>query len=99
MRGSVQAEQFSYCQPWMLAWGYRKQNLVAELVSYNADIMCLQVCCIHPALPSTKKGCTLHPTKTLLLCWTAEAATQPCRCTASSEEGLSEHARRSGGGH
>lgn len=39
----VQAEQFSYCQPWMLAWGYRKQNLVAELVSYNADIMCLQV--------------------------------------------------------
>ena len=27
----------------MLAWGYRKQNLVAELVSYNADIMCLQV--------------------------------------------------------
>ena len=44
LRGDwVQAEQFSYCQPWMLAWGYRKQNLVAELVSYNADIMCLQV--------------------------------------------------------
>ena len=42
----VQAEQFSYCQPWMLAWGYRKQNLIAELVSYNADIMCLQVCYI-----------------------------------------------------
>ena len=42
-RLGVQAEQFSYCQPWMLAWGYRKQNLVAELVSYNADIMCLQV--------------------------------------------------------
>ena len=43
----MQAEQFSYCQPWMLAWGYRKQNLIAELVSYNADIMCLQVCCNH----------------------------------------------------
>ena len=42
-RLGVQAEQFSYCQPWMLAWGYRKQNLIAELVSYNADIMCLQV--------------------------------------------------------
>ena len=40
---NAQAEQFSYCQPWMLAWGYRKQNLIAELVSYNADIMCLQV--------------------------------------------------------
>ena len=47
----MQAEQFSYCQPWMLAWGYRKQNLIAELVSYNADIMCLQVSCSHPALP------------------------------------------------
>lgn len=40
----LQAEQFSYCQPWMLAWGYRKQNLIAELVAYNADVMCLQVC-------------------------------------------------------
>lgn len=39
-----QAEQFSYCQPWMLAWGYRKQNLLKELLNYNADIMCLQVC-------------------------------------------------------
>ena len=38
-----QAEQFSYCQPWMLAWDYRKQNLVKELLNYNADIMCLQV--------------------------------------------------------
>ncbi|EIE19641.1 hypothetical protein COCSUDRAFT_54570 [Coccomyxa subellipsoidea C-169] len=36
------AEQFSYCQPWMLAWGYRKQNLLKELLNYNADIMCLQ---------------------------------------------------------
>lgn len=38
-----QAEQFSYCQPWMLAWDYRKQNLLKELLNYNADIMCLQV--------------------------------------------------------
>lgn len=28
----------------MLAWGYRKQNLLKELLNYNADIMCLQVC-------------------------------------------------------
>lgn len=48
----LQSEQFSYCQPWMLAWGYRKQNLVAELVAYNADIMCLQV--RHQLLPSSK---------------------------------------------
>ena len=41
--GRVQAEQFSYCQPWMLAWGYRKQNLLKELLNYDADIMCLQV--------------------------------------------------------
>lgn len=40
---AAQAEQFSYCQPWMLAWGYRKQNLLKELLNYNADIMCLQV--------------------------------------------------------
>ena len=37
-----QAEQFSYCQPWMLAWGYRKQNLLKELLAYHADILCLQ---------------------------------------------------------
>ncbi|KAK9827722.1 hypothetical protein WJX81_005188 [Elliptochloris bilobata] len=36
------AEQFSYCQPWMLAWGYRKQNLLKELLAYHADILCLQ---------------------------------------------------------
>ena len=40
---AAQAEQFSYCQSWMLAWGYRKQNLLKELLNYNADIMCLQV--------------------------------------------------------
>lgn len=26
----------------MLAWGYRKQNLLKELLSYKADILCLQ---------------------------------------------------------
>ena len=40
-----QAEQFSYCQPWMLAWGYRKQNLLKELLAYRADILCLQARC------------------------------------------------------
>eukprot|EP00884_Botryococcus_braunii_P017342 jgi/Botrbrau1/4291/Bobra.0390s0031.1 len=35
-------EQYNYCQPHMLAWPYRKQNLIKELLSYNADILCLQ---------------------------------------------------------
>lgn len=36
------AEQFNYCPSWALAWPYRRLNLLKELLSYNADIMCLQ---------------------------------------------------------
>lgn len=36
------AEQFGYCPTWALHWPYRRANLLRELVSYNADIMCLQ---------------------------------------------------------
>lgn len=32
----------SYCPPWALAWGYRRQNLLRELLGYGADILCLQ---------------------------------------------------------
>ena len=39
----MQAGQHGHCQPWMLAWGYRKQNLLKELLAYKADILCLQV--------------------------------------------------------
>lgn len=35
------SDMFS-CQKWMLSWSYRRQNLLAELVAYNADILCLQ---------------------------------------------------------
>lgn len=38
----AQAELYSYCPTWALSWSYRRQNLVRELVQYNADIMCLQ---------------------------------------------------------
>ena len=38
----LQAGQHSHCQPWVLAWGYRKQNLLKELIAYQADILCLQ---------------------------------------------------------
>jgi CCR4-NOT transcription complex subunit 6 len=31
-----------YCPPWALSWSYRRQNLLREVLSYNADILCLQ---------------------------------------------------------
>lgn len=31
-----------HCPPWALAWSYRRQNLLRELLSYKADILCLQ---------------------------------------------------------
>ena len=37
-----QGDQFGYCPPWALAWPYRRLNLLKELLSYQADILCLQ---------------------------------------------------------
>ena len=37
-----QADSYSYCPHYALAWHYRKMNLLNELVRYRADIMCLQ---------------------------------------------------------
>lgn len=36
------SELYSYCPPWALAWNYRRQNLLREIVGYRADILCLQ---------------------------------------------------------
>ncbi|GMJ02279.1 hypothetical protein like AT3G58580 [Hibiscus trionum] len=36
------SELFSYCPSWALAWPYRRQNLLREIVGYRADIVCLQ---------------------------------------------------------
>ncbi|EPS63174.1 hypothetical protein M569_11614, partial [Genlisea aurea] len=36
------SEKYSYCPSWALAWTYRKQNLLREIVGYRADILCLQ---------------------------------------------------------
>ena len=36
------SDMYSYCPPWALSWAYRKQNLLREIVSYRADILCLQ---------------------------------------------------------
>ena len=32
----------SYCPSWALSWNYRRQNLLREMLSYGADILCLQ---------------------------------------------------------
>ena len=39
----VQTDAFPYCPAWVLSWQYRKQNLLKEVLSYRADILCLQV--------------------------------------------------------
>ena len=35
-------EQFGYTPPWALGWGYRRQNLLRELLAADADVLCLQ---------------------------------------------------------
>ena len=35
-------DMYRYCPAWALSWSYRRQNLIRELLSYDADIMCLQ---------------------------------------------------------
>ncbi|GER52460.1 glucose-repressible alcohol dehydrogenasetranscriptional effector [Striga asiatica] len=35
-------ELYSYCPLWALPWPYRRQNLLREIVGYQADIICLQ---------------------------------------------------------
>ena len=34
---------YGYCPSWALAWDYRRQNIMKEILHYNADIICLQV--------------------------------------------------------
>ncbi|KAM1574147.1 hypothetical protein TB2_043924 [Malus domestica] len=31
-----------YCPDWALSWAYRQQNLLYEIIDYDADILCLQ---------------------------------------------------------
>ncbi|PIA55172.1 hypothetical protein AQUCO_00800124v1 [Aquilegia coerulea] len=35
-------DKFSYCPSWALTWEYRKQNLLREIIGYEAEIICLQ---------------------------------------------------------
>lgn len=36
------SDLYGYCPSWALAWPYRRQNLLKEIVGYHADIVCLQ---------------------------------------------------------
>ncbi|KAI0504872.1 hypothetical protein KFK09_015826 [Dendrobium nobile] len=36
------SELYGYCPSWALAWPYRRQNLLKEIIGYHADIVCLQ---------------------------------------------------------
>ncbi|KAJ0410666.1 hypothetical protein ATCC90586_003735 [Pythium insidiosum] len=37
-------QMYPYCPVWALGWPFRRELLQRELQSYNADIVCLQVC-------------------------------------------------------
>ncbi|KAL6296998.1 hypothetical protein ACE6H2_005140 [Prunus campanulata] len=34
--------RYSYCPEWALSWEYRMQNIINEIIEYDADILCLQ---------------------------------------------------------
>ncbi|KAI4307386.1 hypothetical protein L6164_030585 [Bauhinia variegata] len=34
--------RYRHCPQWALAWEYRRQNLLREIIDYDADIICLQ---------------------------------------------------------
>ena len=36
------AQMYGYTPSWALAWNYRKEFILQEIVSYNAEVYCLQ---------------------------------------------------------
>ncbi|KAM1774728.1 hypothetical protein ACFX12_044066 [Malus domestica] len=36
------SNRHDYCPDWALSWAYRQQNLLYEIIDYDADILCLQ---------------------------------------------------------
>jgi CCR4-NOT transcription complex subunit 6 len=36
------SDLYSYCPDWALAWNYRRRNLLREILSLEADVVCLQ---------------------------------------------------------
>ena len=39
---SLSMNALGYCPDWALAWEYRQENLLDEIINYDADILCLQ---------------------------------------------------------
>lgn len=39
------AQMYGYTPSWALAWEYRKELILQEVLAYSADIICLQVQC------------------------------------------------------
>ena len=37
------AQMYGYTPSWALAWEYRKELILQEVLAYSADIICLQV--------------------------------------------------------
>lgn len=37
------SQMYGYVPSWALVWEYRKQMILHEILSYDADIICLQV--------------------------------------------------------
>ena len=40
-------QAYAYTPSWALAWHYRKDLLLQDILNYNADIVCLQVIFSH----------------------------------------------------
>lgn len=38
----AKSDVYNHCPAWMMAWHYRKRNLLKELLTHRPDIMCLQ---------------------------------------------------------
>jgi len=37
------SDQYQYCPSWALAWDYRKNLILQDILQQSADIVCLQV--------------------------------------------------------
>ena len=60
----LQSDVYHHCPAWLMAWHYRKCNLLKELLTHRPDIMCLQVCVRCTALHCTAVYTPPHPPHT-----------------------------------
>ncbi|KAH9624456.1 hypothetical protein KSS87_008146 [Heliosperma pusillum] len=50
-------EKYFYCSQWALNWEYRRENLLHEILQYDADIVCLQE--VYTGSGYTIDGCAI----------------------------------------